>query len=467
MTGSKRTPYLPLMLAVGLLAIAGCTGIRTEGIPPAIPLQPNFAPGQSHALPPELRAGWWRVSGQAAFAKLAERALTQNYGIQDAAARLNAARAARGAVGDAFRPQTTFGPRLRSERTETRVRDGLAGAADRTVQHSSLRVIGGDASWEIDLFGRAAMQGRAAEADIANAATEVASARLSVATELMRSYALLGLAETEEKLLTRSLDARRRVLLLVRERAAAGLASELDVVRAETEVRRLEGQLPRAAADRAAQRAAIGALLGDPKPFAGPAPVIELARFRFASIPADVLRRRPDVRTAASNIVRAAAERDIAEADLYPRLTLSGDLTLGRGLSGDVVSSVAGALGPSLQIPLFDHDLRQARLAEREATLEATSFDYRDRVVTAAGEVWRGLSALREARRQMVATQAALAAARRAEILSEQLFRAGTIGLNDRLVVSTAALEAEADLINSRRQEAEAVVALLKATAPQ
>lgn len=479
--GRRRRGDLPSRLArnganIAMSALicftSGCASIQSNDAPPQISLAKNFArPAAGGKMGAELQDGWWRALRNSDFANLAERAMAQSASIDEAQSRLDAAAAARNAVGEEFRPQFSIANRAREDESTSRAPIaaqglGVAGADQPWRQRSTIYTYGGDAAWELDLFGRGEMRARSAGADVDAARFDLAAAKLSVASELLRAYVNLGVSEDEHRALARAIDARRQTLDLVRARSRGGLASDLDVTRAEAELRRLEQRIPVADAEIAGQRAAIGALLGEAAPYAGAAPRVDLALFRFASIPSDVLRRRPDVRNAAANIIREAAGRDLAEADLYPRLTINGDLTLGRGLSGNAISSLAGALGPTLQIPLFDRDLRLARLSARERSLEATAHAYRDRVVTAAGEVWRGLAELRQARKRIAAARAARASAGHAETLAGQLFRSGMIDLTERLLTQVTATDADLDALAAQRAEAAAVVALIKATAP-
>lgn len=443
------------------LLLAACAPIETSAIPPAMTLPENLSARNSlGSIGPELRSGWWRLAREPGFVRLVEATLEQNFALSEARMRLAAARIDYGAIGREFRPQAAASASIRQDNNTTTY--PTFGKIDLT---STWGVSGFESSWEVDFLGRAEMERRAATASVESAEADLGAARGIVAAEVLRAYALLSISQAELKALDQALENTRRIVRLTGMKRGGGIVSDLDYTRAEAAQRRIEARRPPLLAEAAGLRAALGALAGTSEPFDGEAGPVELAAFRFASVPAELVHRRPDVRAAAASILKAAAERDLAEADLYPRLRISGELALGRGVSGNLASALAGSLGPQLQIPLFDLDLRQARLSAREKGLEATAFAYRDRVVSAVSEVRRGLAQLEQARAQIRRARAEQRAVTQSDRLAGMLYRGGSIDLGERLQSAVTLAESELAVLAARRQEIQAIVFTLKSIA--
>lgn len=445
------------------LFVVGCAPIDPSGAPPELSLPASLSRGKSGAVgkeSKELRPGWWRLARDPEFIHLVETALANNFSLAEARARLDSVRTSHASIGQEFRPQSTISASIRQDDNSTNY--PTFGKVD---LNSTSSVNGFETSWEIDYLGRADMERRASTASIESAQADLALVRSAITAEVLRAYALLSISHEELRVLERALEYTRRIVRLSEIKRDRGFVSELDFARAEAAQRRIETRRPPLLAETAGLRATLGALAGRPEPFEGSVAPLQLGGFRFASLPAELVHNRPDVRAAAASLLRAGAERDLAEADLYPRLRISGDLAIGRGISGNLTSALVGSLGPQIQIPLFDLDLRQARLSAREKGLEAAAFAYRDRVVSAVSEVRRGLANLEQARAQIRRAEAEYKASAREDHISEILFRGGSLDLGERLRSALALAEAELTVLAARRQEVHSLVFTVKAIA--
>ncbi|MCA3585827.1 MAG: TolC family protein [Methylocystis sp.] len=455
----RRRGFLAALAGAALLpACAAPRGPAAE--PGAIALPKAFA-GRGGALPPELAPGWWRLAGCPVLDRLVANAEVSNPGLAEATARLAEARALEGALGQAFRPQLglagNLGRETQSWDAERRERN----------QRSTIATARADISLELDFAGRAAAEARIAAADSAIAAADADAARRLLAVELFRARAALGQAGQNARVAERAVTLQRRLLALAEERVRLGLAPELDAARVETALRRAEARLPEATAEAARARATLVALTGrtglDGVPL--DAPPLDLQAFRFTDVPAEVLRRRPDVQAAEAALARAGAARDLAAADLLPRLTLAGNLALGAGLMAGGLTTGLAALGPSVTLPVFDRDIRLARVAASDAAIEAALARHAGRVTEGAAELRRGLAALAAARAEDTALARALDAARRAGERAEAAYRAGLADLSATLDASLAVSEINFARLATARVESEAVAAVLTTAA--
>ena len=193
---------------------------------------------------------------------------------------------------------------------------------------------GFDARWELDLFGRIAAATDAARASAGAAEADLRAARVSVAAEAVRAYIELRGAQRRHQVLSGLLDDQRHLLALVQERRRAGIASDFDVDRASVLEAETAAQLPLSAqlARQHAQRLAV--LTGESQiaPGCWRPPASPCRAAPTAPLPAAC--GRPDIRRAEQQVLQAAAELRVSIAELYPRLTLSGDIQITGNLTG-------------------------------------------------------------------------------------------------------------------------------------
>lgn len=445
----------------GVAMLPACVAPRGPAAEPGvIPLPTAFA-GSGDSPPPELAPGWWRLAGCPMLDELMAAAEAGNPGLAEATARLAEAQALQGATGGAFRPQVSIGGAIR--------REAQSWSASLRERNLRTTVAEGNASGsiELDVAGRAAAEARAAAADAAIAMADAGAARRLVAVEVLRARALLGEAGERLRVTQRAVALQRGLLALAGERVRLGLASELDVARVETELRRAEARAPEAIDEAARARASLAALTGRAVLDGLPenAPPLALAAYRFDSVPAAVLRRRPEVQAAEAGLIRAGAMRDLAAADLLPRVTLNGDLAVGAGLMAGGLTTTLAGFAPSVTAPLFDRDIRLARVAANDRAIEAAVARHAGRVTEAAAQLRRGLAALTAVRAEADSLALALDAAQRAGQRAEAAYRAGLADLSATLGATLVVTEIEYGLLALRRAETEAVAAVLTAAA--
>jgi NodT family efflux transporter outer membrane factor (OMF) lipoprotein len=410
--------------AAPVLVIAGCTTVGPEYEPPVIELPAGYgAPIPALFADAPAVEVWWSVFDDPVLDRLIAAGLEQNLDIRVAASRVREARAvARGVVGSTL-PQVNAG----TDGTFTSV---LAGEEDRG--DSLLFDLFVDGFYEVDLFGALARSREAAWALAAQEERLAAEAgRISVA-EIARSYVQLRAAQRLLGLTEELLELQRQTLELVRERVASGLAPGLDQVRAEAAVASLEADLGPLRSAAGQLRNALAVLLAAP-PGALEAELLPPADIPLAEtgaalgVPADVLRRRPDVQAAELAIVASTADVGVATADLYPRLTLPGTIALGPfGFApGDIVTTVLASISALLDYPLFDGGQRRAALTAAEERLLQSGLLYRDTLLGALEEVESALLAYAGTLDRLQALRIAVERNRTAYRQSQQLYRDG------------------------------------------
>jgi NodT family efflux transporter outer membrane factor (OMF) lipoprotein len=260
-----------------------------------------------------------------------------------------------------------------------------------------------------------------------------------------------------------NLETQNEILELTRIRQRDGLASRLDVVRAEQQVAGSEARLPPLRIDLNRNINTIALLVGEapqnlpfdletPQPL--PIPPAEVV----IGIPAELLRQRPDVRAAERRLAAQTARVGIATADLYPQFSLGGSI------SSDLSSSPLGfSLGPSVRWTLFDGGALQSQVDVEDAVLEQSMLLYEQAVLRAIEEVESAMTAFIEQRIRLEAVEKSAESAQEAYDLAVSLYRDDLIDFQDLLSV-------EMELSNANSQVAEAsglatqnLVALYKA----
>ncbi len=185
-------------------------------------------------------------------------------------------------------------------------------------------------------------------------------------------------------------------------------------------------------------------------------------------MPADLLRRRPEIWRAEAAVLRAGADAGLARADLWPRLTLGGNLTAsGTPVEASAFSPlgpvVVAGLGPNLTIPVFDWGQRRAVVDARDAGFRAATAAYRLAILEGVEEVEAALANAAAAARRTDLLERAVARAAGAVRLSDALYRSGLATLLERLDADTALLSAQLELVGAREDAFVSVVALHKA----
>lgn len=432
-------------------ALGACVGVAVPKLPQGdLPAHWRNAP--QLGTPPDL-TGWWKQFHDPMLDALVDRALHDNLDVARAALQLRAARALEDATDTAYKPQLAFRTLEQPNPENT----------------ASYFQAGFDASWEFGLFGRSGANAHLAQAESGAALAELQSARVSLVAEVVREYLELRAAQRREALLGEAAEAARVRVDLTGVRARLRLASQLEVDEARAAEARSAAALadPRAAVVQHAQ--ALALLVGKSEPdgaWLAPAPVPRLAAGNVTSVPADLLRTRPEIRYAETQVVKAAGEAGIARAELYPRLALGSSLTFsaqvtGHTRLGDVNNTFS--IGPIIDIPLFDWKRRKSIKNAREDQLDAAVLAYRQAVLAGAAEVESSLASLHAAGARAghaddaaAASQASLAASRRLEGLGEA----------DKLQVAGARLafvDSEMDRSQARLAQGLAFVALYKA----
>jgi len=402
---------------------------------------------------------WWSQFEDATLAVLVERALVSNLDLAVATSRLEQARALRGVAAGERLPtldaRGAFEHRRESENTP------FGSFSPKTDIFSG----GFDAAWELDVFGRVRRSIEAADADLAAAEEDRNALAVSVAAETALAYVELRSAQRRVEIALENVDLQEQTVALVRSRQEAGLVSERDVAQAATNVETTRSRVPTLEADVSAAQRRLAVLLGvvpgaDDEllaRLAAPAPVPSPRVDAVVGVPADLLRRRPDVRAAERRLAGEVARIGVAEANRYPSFSLAGTLGLASDGLSNLFESESGvaAIGPSVRWSLFDGGRLRQRVVYQEARAEEAQLTWERSVLLAVEESENALTRfVREQSRRASLARAAVQAGRAVELAQTQ-YREGlsdfqavldsqriVAALEDDLAVSDAAVSA-------------------------
>lgn len=377
------------LAAAVLLVATGCTSVVGEFQEPVAqtPTQwreagdATFTSGDRSRLEP-----WWHDLNDPRLNQLIERALTHGLDVREAFARLEEARARRGITAADRWP--TVGVGASYWRSEDSERTAYAGQTE-AVDHHALSL---DATWEIDLWGRVRRAIEAADADLAASEEDVRAVQLALAAETAASYVDLRAFQQRIALARLNIDLQQQTLELVQARFDAGLVGERDVAQAAANVAVTRSRLPVLETGERAAENRLAVLVGaTPAELAGefgrepvPVPPLQVA----TGVPADVVRRRPDVGLAERRLAAEQARLGVARADLLPRLSLSGVIGVAAQDASDLFRQGSGeyGFGPSLAWTLFDRGRLRQRVEVQDARAEQALIQWERAVLLALEE---------------------------------------------------------------------------------
>jgi NodT family efflux transporter outer membrane factor (OMF) lipoprotein len=349
---------------------------------------------------------------------------------------------------------------------------GTTASAGLTIDENGHRSgnysLGADASWETDLFGGVRRSVESARAAAQSSAYDLAFVQVSLVGDLVADYVTARLAQQRAALARQNLSIADDNLQIARWRLQAGLVSSLDVEQARGERAQIAAAIPTYEQNFSSAAYRIGILTGEPpaallEMLKGASPLPQAPVSIAAGIPADVLRRRPDVRSAERTLAAETARIGVAEANLYPDLRLAGNIgTSGLSLGG-LVDAITGNLFATLTQTIFDAGRTRSQVRSQQAAAQAALATYKKTVLTALQDVENGLVALETAQQRLAQFEVALDAAQNQAILARSEYRSGLTDFQTLLEAERSLITARDGALTSRADETLAVVQLYRA----
>lgn len=370
---------------------------------------------------------WWKTFNDPMLNSLIERAAASNLDVKLAESRIREARAQRRFVkADELPKVNASGLYDRKRNSENSI--GSFGSNE----SYDLFQAGFDASWELDLFGRVSRSVEAADAELAASVEARNAVLVSLLAELALNYIDYRASQINLDIAEKAVAAQESTLTLTESRFSAGLIGELDVARAKAQLETRRSQVPPIKISMAQSAHRLATLLGKPagsldEELKSPSPLPVIAPEIAVGVPADMLRRRPDVRRAERQLAAATARVGVATADLYPRIALNGTLGVQSSQFADLfdINSRYWSIGPSVTWPVFDAGRVRANIAVQDARVEQSLTQYEQVVLASYEESENAMVGFLREQARRAALAASVDANRRALTLAEQLYSSG------------------------------------------
>lgn len=461
----------PAASLLGAALLAGCAvgpDYRTPDPPPPAALKLREAQA-ANVSPSPLPPRWWRLFEDPDLDRLVEKALVHNTDLRQAAANLQAARAALSEARSGLLPTSQASLEYSHQRSAA-LGLGASGTGGLRPVTTDFYSVGFDASYQVDLFGGVARSIQAARADYRAAQAQVDAARVSVAAETASAYAAACSFAAQAATARRTAELQASTLDLTSRMFQGGRGTERDVQQARELLEQANAEVPAFEAERRAALYALAVLTGDP-----PA-MVDAAAARCTAPPSTrrpipvgdgqaLLARRPDVRAAERTLAGDMARIGVATAELYPNITLAGFVNLGAPRIGDLDRNQAFtySVGPLITWNIPFNGAARARVRQSEAQAQASLAAFDGTVLRALQETEQALARLQGAvDRERALARAATASARAAD-LSEVRFRAGADNFLQLLVAERDRAVTRAALAQAQAARADAQITLFKA----
>jgi NodT family efflux transporter outer membrane factor (OMF) lipoprotein len=462
-----------VVASVGLLSLTACA------VGPDFK-RPEVTTAQTwHATDPRVAAQtaadslWWKTFNDPTLDRLVELAYRQNLTLQIAGLRIVEARAQYGvATGRQFPQTQQVSANVNAIGLPASIADAL-GIPRNLLGYQA----GFDAAWEVDFWGKYRRGVESEAAVLLASMADYQSALVSLTAEVARTYVSIRTSEVLIRQAEENAKVQEESLGIATARFKNGATSELDPSQATTLLESTRATIPQLRAVLQQQRNALATLLGQP---AGsveamltgttgtqevPRPPEKVA----VGVPAEMLRRRPDIRGAELAAAAQSARIGIAKADLYPSFSLFGSIGLRAFNKGPgthnlfSTSSIFYSVGPTINWPFLNYGRLTNAVRVEDARFQQSLVAYRDTVLRAAQEVEDAIAGFANAEQSQVFSQNAVAAAKRSVELALVQYREGATDYQRVLDAQRSLLQEQTTLAQQNSSVATSLVALYKA----
>lgn len=421
-------PILRIAVILSVLILNGCAKVGPDYVRPDLSIHKEWHTKQKNDLnakevEPQMLVTWWTTLNDLKLSSLIDRAASGNLNLKKARARVREARALRGvADADLFPTLDAAGNASRNKGSEE------TGSG----QTNDLYAVGFDAAWELDIFGGIRRSAEATEANLQATEEDRRDVLVSLFAEVALNYLDVRTYQTRLVVAEENLKAQEETHQLTVWRYQAGLSDELAVQQARYNLENTRSNVPvlRTGLEKSMNRIAV--LLGEQagkvheelmKRAPIPVPSLKIA----VGVPADTLRRRPDVRKAERDLAAQTAKVGAATADLYPKFTLRGSIGLESLSTGDLFSAASRtySFGPSISLPIFAGGAIRQNIEVQSALQEQYLVAYESAVLNALEEVENALVAYAEEQNRRRSLIDATTAAKQAAELARNKYESG------------------------------------------
>ncbi len=449
--------YSGFLLVVLLLA-SGCVKVGPDFVKPEATVMPDWLEAGGYkqvTTKAEDYRDWWRAFNDPVLDKLIQTAYHENLPLRIAGVRVLGARAQLGIATGQLYPQTqqALGA-VQKDRLSERAPTAGPGSPTNFWQSQ----MGLTASWEIDFWGKFRRAIESADAGLLAAVADYDSALVTLTADVASFYILLRTLEKRLDIARRNVDTQKESLRIAQARFKGGTTSQRDVEQAKTVLGSTEASIPTLEGQVRQTKNALSVLMGMPPSDLGdllgsksdiPAPPLQVT----VGIPADLLRRRPDIQSAEWRAAAQSAQIGVAKANLYPAFSLVGTFgfqasDVGSFALGDMYQwrSRSGSFGPSVQWNIFNYGQITNLVRVQDARFQELLTTYQNTVLKAQQEVEDALIAFLKAQERAKFLAESTAAAQRSVELAVLQYREGITDFTTVLTAEQALLAQQDNL---------------------
>jgi NodT family efflux transporter outer membrane factor (OMF) lipoprotein len=455
--------------AVGPNYHAPRTAMPQKYVAATAPAQPAAS---AAATPSVDLAQWWRALNDAELDSLIERAIHANPDIEIALTRLQEARTQLAAATSNILPQVGAGGGAAhgtgSDLARGRAPQTLVAAENTPKSGQIQQIVGFDAGWELDLFGKYRREIEAAKYDTQAAAWTRNAVLISAVADVARSYVDMRGLQMRLAITRQDVISAQQFRDLVQARYDRGLTNELDVTLANRELARLQAEVAPLAAQVNAVEYSIAVLLGEyPEDLhaelAQPGVIPTLPQEVEPGLPLELLKRRPDIQEAERQLAAATARIGVAEADLFPRVALTAGVGTQSSRIGNVAGSHVWSAGPSVYWPLLDFGSLDALVSVADLQTHERLVSYQRTVFDAVRDADTAIGNFQAQQDRLKNLDGALLASERAVSLAAQRYDRGLTDFLNVVDAERQQYDLENEYAATQQTAADAFVSLYRA----
>ena len=458
----------PLAGVIALfLLLTGCIKLGPDFVKPKAPLDEKWIETDNPKIKTEAaeKIDWWSVFSDPVLNSLVETGYRQNLSLQIAGIRILESRARLGiAVGSQYpQQQDLFGGYSREQLSDntavTPIKEGF-----------DFWSTGFDTAWEVDIWGRFRRGVESANADLGTSIANYDDILVSLVAEIASTYVQIRTFERRLEVAQENVVLQQGSLEIANARFQGGAVTELDVTQATALLRDTQSTIPPLQASLDQARNALSILLGRP-----PGEVRQVLRNRrpiptapadvAVGIPAELLRRRPDIRSAELQAAAQSAQIGVARADLFPAFALVGTIAFEAEDAGKLFygSSLAASIGPSFRWPILNYGRLRDNVRVQDARFQELIVTYQDTVLRAQRDVEDALAAFLRTQEQVRFLSESVDASRRSMDLALIQYREGLSDYQRVIDTQKTLVERQDTLITSKGDVPRNLIAVYKA----
>jgi NodT family efflux transporter outer membrane factor (OMF) lipoprotein len=380
-------------------------------------------------------AAWWKSLDDPELDALIDRAIKNNLDLVITLDRMQEARTQEDVVMGNALPEVGAsiggGAGTGSDLGRGRASQALVSSEDTGELQQVTHLAGFDSAWELDIFGQYRRELEAAKYDTQAAIAARNNVLISVIADVARAYIVLRARQMQRAVLQKNADNLNGYVNLAQERYNRGITNELDLALAQRQLATLEAHKAPLEAQIHAAQYVIAVLVGEfpenmTQELNKPGLIPGLPDKIETGIPPDLLKRRPDIQEAEREVAGATARIGVAEADLFPHISLLGSAGIqGEGLGSKLASGFIWSIGPSVDWALLDFDALDALVEKADLRAKEMLAQYKRTVLNAVREVDTSFDAYKGQQDRLTKLEEALTASQKSVSLATERYNRG------------------------------------------